>query len=884
MRIILTHEQADLDALASLLGAHLLDPEAFAVLPRQINRNGQAYLHKYKQELGFTSVNELPNEAITRVQLVDTQSLITLKGMSEKTEVVVIDHHPRKTHTDPAWSVELYDTGACTTILVEKIIEAGLQISTSQATLLLLGIYEDTGSLSYPMTCSRDMLAAAFLLDHGADLSVASQYMNPPLSNAQMLLYDRLMKDITTHTIHDFTILVAKANALDIQDEISTVAHHMREFLNPDGLVLLVSTRQGIRLVARSTTDEIDMGQLAHHFGGGGHKRAASALIRSESRPTLNEVPVLWKKTYQHVVEILPEIVHPSLRVQQIMSRKPLLVSPDTTVETVADLMKRYGFEGYPVIDGGKVVGLLTRRSVDRALSHHMKANAGILMDAGTVYVTPDDTLNYLQEVMASSGWGQVPVLDPNSGDIVGIVTRTDLINTHAEKNNIPSQEEMVRRLHNAIPYPRQILLKEIARLASQLNMQAYIVGGFVRDLLLKQPSQDFDIVLEGDAGVFVSKLVERFGGRAVTHQRFGTAKWLIGAEREALARILMPDQPLDFQALPQHLDLITARTEFYERPAALPTVERSGIKMDLHRRDFTINTMALRLDAPYYGKLYDFWGGYHDLQNHIIRVLHALSFVDDATRILRAVRFVARFDFKMEPRTLSLLSASLSLLNEISGPRLRHEMDLILLEHNVRGVFTAMDHLSILETIDPNLCLSSSIETRIAYLNHPAARAEWKTETRESQLNLRQVLGYCYWLEDLEPEQLEQLSARLRIPARVVNAIGDTGKLRGMLPELLEMKPSQVVNALKDVSPIALTAVYQSTEDPIQREPLRLYMTRYLQQKPILTGADLRARGLAPSPEFRRILNALKDAWLDGIITTAEEENALLEQLLNPR
>ena len=129
------------------------------------------------------------------------------------------------------------------------------------------------------------MLAAAFLLDHGADLSVASQYMNPPLSNAQMLLYDRLMKDITTHTIHDFTILVAKANALDIQDEISTVAHHMREFLNPDGLVLLVSTRQEIT-VARSATDEIDMGQLAHHFGGG-HKRLASALIRSESRPAL---------------------------------------------------------------------------------------------------------------------------------------------------------------------------------------------------------------------------------------------------------------------------------------------------------------------------------------------------------------------------------------------------------------------------------------------------------------------------------------------------------------------------------------------------------------------------------------------------------------------
>lgn len=884
MRVILTHEQADLDALASLLGAHLLDKDAYAILPRQINRNGQAFLQKFQQELGFSTVNDLPNEPIAQVMLVDTQSLITLKGLSTRTKVTVIDHHPRKAHTDPEWSVELHSTGACTTILVERIQESQIPLSASQATLLLLGIYEDTGSLSYTMTTSRDLFAAAFLLEHGADLTIASRYLNPPLSNAQMVLYDRLMKDITTHKIHNLTILVAKANALDIQDEISTVAHHMREFLNPDGLVLVVSTRQGIRLVARSTTDEIDMAQLAHRFGGGGHKRASSALIRSETRPAPNEVPVFWKKTYQHVVEMLPEIVHPSVRVQQIMSRKPLLVPPDMPVETVADLMKRYGFEGYPVIEDGKVVGLITRRNVDRALSHQMMANAGILMDAGTVYVTPGDTLDYLQEVMASSGWGQVPVLDPESNEIIGIVTRTDLINTHGLQNNIPNQEEMVRRLNNAIPYPRQILLQAIARLASKLNMQAYIVGGFVRDLLLKQPSQDFDIVVEGDASVFVSKLVENFGGRAVTHPRFGTAKWLIGEEREALAQKLLPDQPMDFQALPLHLDLITARTEFYERPAALPTVERSGIKMDLHRRDFTINTMALRLDAPYYGKLYDFWGGYHDLQNRIIRVLHALSFVDDATRILRAVRFSTRFEFKMDPRTLSLLSSSLSLLNEISGPRLRHELDLILLEFNVSAALRAMDRLSILEVINPNFIWNPAVEARIAYLNQPAARAEWNTETHESQLNLRQVLGYCYCLEDLAPEHLEQLSARLRIPTRVISAVADTFKLRRLLPELSAMKPSQVVRALKGISPLALTAVYQSTESPAMREPLLLYQTRYLHVKPLHTGDDLRARGLSPSPEFQNILNALRDAWLDGSVSSAEEENALLEQLLNPK
>ena len=884
MRVILTHEQADLDALASIVGAHLLDKDAYALLPRQINRNGQSFLQKFQQELGLSTVNDLPNEPIDQVMLVDTQSLITLKGLSTRTKVSVIDHHPRKAHTDPEWTVELHNTGACTTVLVEKLQEAQIPLSTSQATLLLLGIYEDTGSLGYATTNSRDLLAAAYLLEHGADLTIASRYLNPPLSNAQMVLYDRLMKDITTHKIHNLTILVAKANAMDIQDEISTVAHHMREFLNPDGLVLLVSTRQGIRLVARSTTDEIDMAQLAHRFGGGGHKRAASALIRSESRPAPNEVPVFWKKTYQHVVEILPEIVHPSVRVQQIMSRNPLLLSPDMPVETVADLMKRYGFEGYPVIEEGKVVGLITRRNVDRALSHKMMANAGILMDAGTVFVTPGDTLDYLQEVMASSGWGQVPVLDPESNEIIGIVTRTDLINTHMLQNNIPTQEEMVRRLNNAIPYPRQILLQAIARLASTLNIQVYIVGGFVRDLLLKQPSQDFDIVVEGDASVFVSQLVENFGGRAVTHPRFGTAKWLIDDEREALAQKLLPNQPMDFQALPQHLDLITARTEFYERPAALPTVERSGIKMDLHRRDFTINTMALRLDAPYYGKLYDFWGGYQDLQNRIIRVLHALSFVDDATRILRAVRFSTRFDFKLDPRTLRLLSSSLSLLNEISGPRLRHELDLILLEFNVGAALRSMDRLSILEVINPNLTWNPALEARLAYLNQPAARAEWKTETHESQLNLRQVLGYCYWLEDFAPEHLEQLSSRLRIPTRVVAAVRDTGKLRRLLPELTTLKPSQVVRTLKDVSPLALTAVYQSTEDPALREPLRLYMTQYLSVKPLHTGDDLRARGLSPSPEFQTILNTLRDAWLDGSVSSAEEENALLDQLLTTK
>lgn len=883
MRVILTHEQADLDALASLLGAHLLVADSYALLPRTINRNGLAFVKNYGSLINFIKAQDLPNEPICQVTLVDTQSMVTLKGLNAQTEVRVIDHHPRKAQINPDWQVILDTTGACTTLLVEKIKEADIPLSSVQATLMLMGIYEDTGSLAYPSTTTRDLLAAAYLLEHGADLNVVSHYLNPPLSNAQVLLFDRLMKDIATYTIENHTILVAKANAMDIHDEISTVAHRLREFLNPDGLILLVSTRQGIRLVARSTTDEVDMAQLAHFFGGGGHKRAASALIRYESRPVSNEYFCQVKKVYQQVVSLLPEIVHPAIRVRQIMSRKPLLLNPDTPVETVADMVKRYGFEGYPVLENGRVVGLLTRRNVDRALSLQLDATARSIMDAGSISVSPQDTLDHLQEVMASSGWGQVPVVDPETNDVIGIVTRTDLISTHNENglNHSPSQEQLAHMVHNAIPYPRQILLQNIAHEATVKNVQAYIVGGFVRDLLLGQPSQDFDIVIEGDAIAFVNHLVKRFGGRAVTHHRFGTAKWVIGDSAQDVAERLKPDRPIDPQALPEHLDLITARTEFYEKPAALPTVESSSIKMDLHRRDFSINTLALRLDEPYYGKLFDFWGGYHDLQNGLIRVLHALSFVDDATRILRAVRFVTRFDFKFEPRTLSLLEASLPLLQELTGPRLRHELDVILLEPKALLILRVLDRLSILEAIHPNLPWNAEVETRLNYLNNPAAPAEWKVENTEGQLNLRQIFGYFYWFEGLPLQELELVTGRLRLPGRTVQQIHQVTELRQILPQLVGLSPSQAVQVLDNMYEVVITAVYQSTPNAMVREVLRDYMIQYRHVKPLTNGYNLRALGLPPSPQYQQILQSLRAAWLDGKLNSAEEEQAYLQELL---
>ena len=876
MDLILTHEQTDLDGLASMLGAHLLRPEAIALLPRLINRNGKAFLRRYANELPFSDYQALPHESIKSVFLVDTQSLVTLRGMNEQTKVTVLDHHPRKVQIHPAWQVELHLTGACTTILVEKLRELAIPLSPIEATLMLLGIYEDTGSLTYSCTTARDAHAVAFLLEQGADLNIASIYLNPPLSNAQQQLYDRLLKDLVQLDIEGYSILVAKAIANDLNDEISTVAHKMREFLTPDGLVLLVSTRQGIRLVARSTTDNVDMAKLAIHFGGGGHKRASSALIREEGRSNANITDAMLSEVTRRVIETIPQIVTPSIKVSQMMSKNPLTLSPEISATDAAELMKRYGFEGYPVVDNKQLVGLLTRRNVDRAIAHKLNKTAGDLMTAGSISVYPDDPISKLKDRMATSGWGQVPVLDPDSNEIIGIVTRTDLISTLNHDEELPTQAEIAEMLSDALPPARKALLRAVADEAYDQDVQAFIVGGFVRDLLLQLPSQDFDIVIEGDAMAFAEHLVQQFGGRVVAHKRFGTAKWILNHEN--LQHKLKASEKSGFSTsdLPEHLDLITARTEFYNKPAALPIVERSSIKMDLHRRDFTINTLALRLDGSHFGKIFDFWGGYSDLQQKQIRVLHALSFVDDATRMLRAVRFAARFNFEIEPQTLSLIEGSLPLLAEISGARLTHEFELIFNERNAAEMLRQLGSLGILDAIDPALPWDDVCIHRLTDGLSDLAKTENPVIPDE-----KIQIFWCLWLMDLQPKALETIGLRLRLSTKLLGWITQTRALWQLLPTLTGQRPSQVTQQLENYHTIPMRAVFSVCKQAESRQILELYEHEYRHVRPFTTGNDLRALGLPPSPQYEVILSSLKNAWLDGEIQSEGEEKVLLQKLL---
>lgn len=880
MQIILTHEQADFDALASLLGAALLSENASAILPRRMNRNVRAFFTLYGADLPFIDVRDIPAGSIDVVTLVDTQSMVTLKGVSQRTEVLVIDHHQLRDNLDPAWHTRIDRTGAATTLLVESLQERGLALNSIHSTLLLLGIYEDTGSLAYSSTTPRDVRAAAWLLEQGASLKIAAGYLNPPLSSEQRELYDRLIAAAQTHTLHDVQIVTSCADGRGVSEEISSIAHKMRDLLEPDGLAILVATEEGYRLVLRSTSDKLNVAGLAVHFGGGGHERASAALIQRKPDEDVNPA-IRLHEIMAELIEQLPRFIRPTVTVGQIMSRKPRLLGPDTSAQEALEMMRRYGYEGFPVVQDNRVLGLLSRRAVDRALAHKLNLKAASLMEAGRVQVLPTDSIAALQRLMTTSGWGQIPVYHPEKEKIIGIVTRTDLLKALGAVSENRHLRNLKKQLEASLPPARLHLLRLIASAAEEQHLAVYVVGGFVRDLILSQPGLDFDIVVEGDAIALARKLSERYGGRLVIHSRFGTAKWNIADIREVLVREFNLPANVDQADLPDTLDLISARTEFYEHPTALPTVEHSSIKLDLHRRDFSINTLALRLDGRHYGELLDFWGGYNDLQKGVVRVLHSLSFIDDPTRILRAVRFEKRFGFEIEQRTLDLMTEAYGQLRQVTGERLRHEIDLVFAEARPGPVLERAGELGLLAQIHLDLTWLPGWTAGLDRLLGDHEIPGWQMPAAIGGYPTRRVLGYTYWWMHFAPDVASQFVDKLRIPAPMSKSVNQAVGLEAVLPELVNQPASVIVDALDGFSITAQAAVRADLTDSDQIELLDRYQREWRLVQPGFDGNDLLRMGLPAGPDYARILQSLKHAWLDGLIRDRDDEKLLLEKLM---
>ena len=375
-----------------------------------------------------------------------------------------------------------------------------------------------------------------------------------------------------------------------------------------------------------------------------------------------------------------------------------------------------------------------------------------------------------------------------------------------------------------------------------------------MRDALLGTRVVDLDFSVEGDAPALAGLLAERLGGRVTAHARFGTATVFAG---------------------PIRLDLVTARRERYRQPGALPQVEPGSIGDDLTRRDFTINAMALPLHPADTGVL-DPLGGLDDLETGIVRFLHPMSFVDDPTRMMRAVRYEQRFGFRMEEGTLAGMSDALSAgcMGSVSGDRWRHELERILDEANPVAPLLRAVELGVLAGLHPALSRAGG---------NPEAGLQRLETLREAGVVIEP--GHCLaaLFNPLSASEGEEVIRRLNLAGQRAGLARDTIGLRDSEDQILESAgcPSDLVRALKSRELKAVMAWVELSPDAAVADALRRYAGELRFVRPELTGAELMAMGVVEGPEVGRILDSVRDAKLDGRVSNAEEERALARELL---
>ena len=425
--------------------------------------------------------------------------------------------------------------------------------------------------------------------------------------------------------------------------------------------------------------------------------------------------------------------------------------------------------------------------------------------------------------------------------------------------------------LEKSLDASRLELLHLLAHHASMLQMPLYLVGGVVRDLLLDYPVREFDIVVEGDSAVFAEYIVKKIGGRVLVHTKFKTATWTIN--ESTLKRLNFPAfQQTD---LSLSFDLVSARSETYASPGALPTVKHSTIDDDMRRRDFTINAMAMRLDGDHFGKLVDVFDGKSDLERGVIRVLHPKSFIDDPTRMFRAVRYAERYGFEIEPETLEKFNDDAkAVLANLSGERLRHEIDLIFDEPNRVSMLERVKELGLLTVVHP--AFSDFDPKRLKALQAEPSK-EFGEFTIPDMLSFVQTLGWILLLIDHVEKDIEEISERLAFPVRLTKAARGAASLHGDLPSSKAWKPSQWTLHLDNYPLLSVYAVWLVISD----EHLHNYLKTWQNVKPFTSGDDLKKSGLEPGPKYRKILAQLRAAWLDGEVSTEKEEIDLRDRLI---
>lgn len=921
MDLILCHTTADFDALGAAVGLTRLLPGSKIVLTGGSHPAVRDFLALHRDEYPLIERRSVNPEKIRSLTVVDTQQRDRLGKAAEwldlphLKEIIVYDHHLEQDSDIPATQSYISPVGATTTLIVEQLQQQQISLTPAEATVMALGIHVDTGSLTFEAATPRDALALATLMQQGVRLSVLSEYLEPSLSPQLQQLLTEALQNMQSTEVHGCTIAWVDLKTDSFVPGLSSLASQLMELTEIDALLLANEYTQGegktcgLTVIGRSQIKGINLNQLLQPLGGGGHAQAASLNLRG----------VDPEATLQQLLNgIKDQIPHPPTA-RDLMSSPVRSIRPETTIAEAQRILLRYGHSGLFVVDAqGELVGIISRRDLDVAL-HHGFSHAPVkgYMTTNMKIITPETTLPEIESLMVTYDIGRLPVLE--NEQLVGIVTRTDVLRElHQGKRRSggTSVQEVrninISQLRDRLAPQLWQLLVLASQEAEKRGWHLYLVGGAVRDLLLAEKAassyegnfpketavgslmiKDIDLVVDGfhkaadvGAGVELAKALQQLypGARLEIHGAFQTAAllWHKDPELESL-----------------WVDIATARTEFYPYPAANPEVEASSIRQDLYRRDFTINAMALRLTPPcpdvgaqHAVPLLDFFGGLLDLQAKQIRVLHANSFIEDPTRIYRGVRFAVRLGFHLESQTESYIryainsgvydrTAKENTKTPALQTRLKAELKLILEAPYWKQALQLLGDLGALQCIHPTLNLDEELLQQLRLLERCLRRFDPKHSLIHWQMRLEALIAH------LAPEFRGKVAGTLQLPEDSIirlkllaQAQADVKNLTPSPSPLAkrgeEIRPSQVVQLLQryDLPMLILIAV-QSPR--VIRRKIWQYLTVWSRVQPILNGNDLKKIGYKQGPSYRQILEDLRAATLDGVISDRAEAEEFL-------
>ena len=884
MDIILCHQTVDFDALGSAIGLSRLKTGAKIVLTGGAHPAVKNFLALYRDEFDFVEMRSITPEAIATIYIVDTQKSDRLGAAAEwltlpnVKRIEVFDHHVDAASDIAVTEIHTEAVGAITTYITELLQQQQITLSPFEATAMALGIYVDTGSLTFDQTTSRDAKAIAWLMEQSANLSIIAEYNEPGLSRQLQELLKDALNNLQRTKVQGYTVASVLLQTDKFVSGLATLTARLIDLTESDVMLLghqyQKSQNHKLVVIGRSRLAETNLNELFTPFGGGGHAQAASMSL------TTDEPQQVFSQLLADLIEQIP--LPPTA--SDLMSSPVRTIRPDTTIEQAQRILFRYGHSGLSVVDeSDRLVGIISRRDLDLAIHHGFdRAPVKGYMSRNLRTITADTTLPEIQSLMVTYDVGRLPVIE--GGELIGMVTRTDLLRQlHDQSQDIPKQKHkltshLLPTLQNRLEPAIWQLLQQVTNAAQQRGWNLYLVGGGVRDVLLTSDNeplllQDIDLVVDGyhrsaddRAGVELAEVIQQMYPqiKLSIHGEFQTAA-LTWHQDSVLGNLLM--------------DIATARTEFYPYPAANPQVEASSIRQDLYRRDFTINALAVRLTRPKRGEfsrkgdLLDFFGGLLDLRSRQIRVLHANSFIEDPTRIFRAVRFAVRLGFTIESQTEEYISYAIQSgvyqelrISDRQTPalttRLRAELKYIFQSNYWQRALKLLERLNALTCLHQDLRLTPQLYREMHRVNKWLTWFEPKT-SEHWLIRLETLIAYLPSAEKIMVAENLQLAKDSLQRLQQLETLETT-----VTPKLDRANsPSQIYRLLSAYKPAPLILFAARNSKRIRRLVWQ-HLTDFSQRKPLLDGNKLKALGFKPGPLYKQILDDVFAATLDNKIS----------------